>query len=69
VSTMINYERTGDLPRTVSNTVVVPFNQYEVSVLVSESGQILGIHEIKVRKDFRKPSQIKSVDFDQYYRE
>ncbi len=65
----IAHDRTGELPRVTAKVVQVPFNQYEVFVVVSESGEILGIQEMRVRKDFRKPSQIKSVDFDQYYRE
>jgi len=69
MSTAIKYERTGDLPRTTANTVVVPFNQYEVAVTVSETGQILGIQEIRVRKDFRKPGHSAPVDIEQFYRE
>lgn len=69
MSSIISYGRTGDLPRTTVRTVNVPFNQYEVLVAVTETGQIICIQEIRVKKDFRKPSQIGAVDFDQYYRD
>jgi hypothetical protein len=62
-------EITGDLPRTVAKSVRIPFDQYEVVVTVSEAGQILGISEIKVRKDFRSPAPVRSMDFDEYYKE
>ena len=66
MNTQAIYDQTGELPRVTARAVSIPFNQYEVLVTVSESGQILGIQEIKVRKDFRQPSQIGSVDFDDY---
>ena len=69
MSTSVSYDRTGELPRASAKSIHVPFNQYEVVVTVSESGQILGISEIKVRKDFRAPSQIGSVDFSDDYRD
>lgn len=69
MSTKVAYERTGEIPRMVAKTIRLPFNQYEVAVAVSETGQILGIAEIKVRKDFRKPGQVGYVDVDDFYRE
>ena len=69
MSTQVNYERTGELPRVTARAIRFPFNQYEVLVAVSESGEILGIQEIRLRKDFRAPSQIGSVDFSDDYRD
>jgi hypothetical protein len=63
------FQRTGEQSRTIAKSVVCRFDKYEVVVNVSEGGQLLGIQEIRVRKDFRAPSQIGYVDSADYYRE
>ncbi len=65
----VTYDRTGELPRAPVKAVWVSFDQYEVLIAVSETDKILGIQEIRVRKDFRAPSQIGSMNFDEYYKE
>ena len=60
---------TGTPSPPATRTLVFPFDQFEVVVRVSDSGQAVGVEEIRIRKDFRKPSQIGSVDVDQFYQE
>ena len=52
-----------------TRTLLCNFNQYEVVLRISESGEVLGVEEIRIRKDFRSPNQIGYVDVDDYYRE
>lgn len=56
-----------------SRQVVVPFGSYDVVIRVTEDGRLLGIDEIRVRKDFLSHEQrIASsgcFDVDEFYRE
>ena len=49
--------------------ITLPFDDYEIVIAVTESGRVLGIQEVRIKKHFLNPNQIGYVDVDDFYQE
>jgi len=56
-SSPLNYtdlttDSTGSLPDTQLKTIIYPFGKYDITVVLTPSGEFIGIAEIKIAHDF-----------------
>lgn len=64
---------TGAMPTDEARRIVLPFDQYEIVVAVTEQGHPLAVVEVRVRKDFLSSQQRVAAsgyhDVDDFYRD
>jgi len=64
---------TGSLDVTGLRKVIIPFDRYEVTVIVNEKNEFVGIEEIKINRNFmsfwQKAADVQFHDIEEFYKE
>lgn len=64
---------TGAIPPVRLEERVVPFDNLEIVVCIDDIGRFVGVHEVRVKKDFLSPEQRVSssgnLDVEEFYAE